>query len=186
MSDNPLIQAPPTFNLLVKNAWCNISICNNNFLKSCQKYHLDLITLNLKIQLISFSSRVAKNLSCICFLRHFVVNTFSLLSLWSIPSGPLYHEECSCPINDRSEWKSTMSCPLTYPQILKDLHPFPIVDTDQVVNTAVHKFRFAGSHSICHYVVKDNQVSWQYIDYVTNFFQVNISDVYYRSELFRF
>ena len=52
-----------------------------------------------------------------------------------------------------------MSCPDHYEQIASDLAQFPdVIDMATVVKDAVSRFNQAGSHSICHYVVKDNQV----------------------------
>ena len=76
----------------------------------------------------------------------------------SVPA-PVYTEQCHCPQPSFPRWLSTMECPTDgYPQITKDLAPFPRINMSEVASDAVARFNKRGSHSLCHYVVKDNKV----------------------------
>jgi len=74
-------------------------------------------------------------------------------------AGSVYHEGCNCPMSSLSKWMDTMRCPKNYKQIDLDLLPFPVVDMEQVEKEAVSRFSSRGSHSLCHYVIKDNKVT---------------------------
>ncbi|CAM1292733.1 KDELC1 (predicted), partial [Pycnogonum litorale] len=75
-----------------------------------------------------------------------------------ILKGPVYNEECYCPVSDPVVWTGSMFCPSNYSQVKDDLEHFGQVDMDQVVKSAMRKYHHAGSNSLCHYVVKRNQV----------------------------
>lgn len=70
--------------------------------------------------------------------------------------GPVYHENCDCPMEDSTTWLQEMSCPESIPQIEKDLEPFTTVDPDKIA-VEIPK-RFGQRQSLCHYTVKDNKV----------------------------
>lgn len=72
--------------------------------------------------------------------------------------GWVYHEKCSCPEPDLEKFLKDLDCPASYEQIDSDLDMFKQVDMKMVVPQAVKKFNQAGMHSICHYVVLQNNV----------------------------
>ncbi|XP_042240058.1 protein O-glucosyltransferase 2-like isoform X2 [Homarus americanus] len=73
-------------------------------------------------------------------------------------SGPVYSEDCYCPIGDISSWQELVSCPTSYEQINYDLKNFSEVDFEPVLKEAAKRFNQAGSRSFCNYVIKDNKV----------------------------
>lgn len=73
-----------------------------------------------------------------------------------ILTGPVYHENCDCPLEDSAAWLQAMSCPESISQIERDLEPFPTVDPAKI--TVEIPERFGQRHSLCHYTVKDNKV----------------------------
>ncbi|XP_078719426.1 protein O-glucosyltransferase 2 [Lampetra fluviatilis] len=70
--------------------------------------------------------------------------------------GEVYNELCACPRTDGDRWYADMGCRNKYPQIARDLEPFPAVDLDHVAREAPK--RFGQWHSLCHYTIKDNKV----------------------------
>ena len=73
--------------------------------------------------------------------------------------GISYHEKCYCPVSDMEEWLEHMQCPQSYTQIENDLAIFnDTIDMKAVAQQAVARFNRKGSHSLCHYVIKDNKV----------------------------
>lgn len=73
-----------------------------------------------------------------------------------ILKGPVYHENCDCPLEDSAAWLQEMSCPETITQIQRDLAHFPTVDPEKIA-TEIPK-RFGQRQSLCHYTLKDNKV----------------------------
>ncbi|KAG8517031.1 Protein O-glucosyltransferase 2, partial [Galemys pyrenaicus] len=73
-----------------------------------------------------------------------------------ILQGPVYHENCDCPVRDSAAWLQEMSCPDTIPQIQRDLEQFPTVDLEAIA--AEIPKRFGQRQSLCHYTVKDNKI----------------------------
>ncbi|KAI0214981.1 Protein O-glucosyltransferase 2 [Lamellibrachia satsuma] len=71
--------------------------------------------------------------------------------------GPIYQETCNCP-GSLDDWLKVMQCPASYRQIKEDLSIFQVVDMEAVAAQAVARFNQRGSHSLCHYVVKDNKI----------------------------
>jgi len=51
-----------------------------------------------------------------------------------------------------------MQCPSSYDQITQDLSQFDKINMTKVAKSAMDRFSSRGSHSLCHYVVKDNKV----------------------------
>ena len=74
-----------------------------------------------------------------------------------LASGPIYQETCNCP-SSLEDWLEAMQCPASYRQIKQDLSIFRSVDMEKVSRQAVDRFNQRGSHSLCHYVIKDNKV----------------------------
>ncbi|XP_043197759.1 protein O-glucosyltransferase 2-like [Amphibalanus amphitrite] len=72
--------------------------------------------------------------------------------------GPIYAEECPCPVDSLEDWLASAGCPASHPQIERDLSPYHNVDFDSVLAAATSQFSHAGSQSFCNYVVKDNQI----------------------------
>lgn len=70
--------------------------------------------------------------------------------------GPVYHESCNCPQEDGTKWYRDMQCPLSFPQIQRDLSHFPFVDPER--NAIEIAKRFGQRQSLCHYTIKDNKV----------------------------
>ncbi|CAG0879018.1 unnamed protein product, partial [Darwinula stevensoni] len=73
-------------------------------------------------------------------------------------SGPVYSEECDCPVEDMQAWLEAMGCQDSYPQMDKDLDPFPKVNLTWALEKIIEKFKHPGAQSFCHYVLKDNKV----------------------------
>ena len=71
----------------------------------------------------------------------------------------MYSEECDCPIEDMHTWLEAMGCQDSYPQMEKDLDPFPKVNLTWALEKIIEKFKYPGAQSFCHYVLKDNKVS---------------------------
>ncbi|XP_037077196.1 protein O-glucosyltransferase 2-like [Pollicipes pollicipes] len=78
-------------------------------------------------------------------------------SPYKVP-GPVYAEECDCPLESLDDWLTAAACPASYRQIDRDLEKYPTVDFDGVLSAATQRFSHAGSQSFCNYAVKDNQV----------------------------
>ena len=70
--------------------------------------------------------------------------------------GPVYHENCDCPLEDSAAWLREMNCSETIFQIQKDLAHFPTVDPEKIA--AEIPKRFGQRQSLCHYTLKDNKV----------------------------
>ncbi|XP_069746800.1 protein O-glucosyltransferase 2 isoform X3 [Narcine bancroftii] len=70
--------------------------------------------------------------------------------------GHVYHESCNCPQADGIKWYKDMQCPLSFPQIQRDLAHFPFVDPER--NAIEITKRFGQRQSLCHYTIKDNKV----------------------------
>ena len=79
--------------------------------------------------------------------------------LFHIISGPILEDECDCPQPSAIVWLKSNECPENYTQILQDLNLFPTVDFDKIRNDIIKKYNKPNSVSICHYVVKSNNVS---------------------------
>ena len=71
--------------------------------------------------------------------------------------GMVYHEQCNCPQHNTLKWMTDMRCPTTmFPQILKDLEPFPTIDLAKMKENSIREF---GKHNaICHYSIIRNEV----------------------------
>ncbi|KAJ8681052.1 hypothetical protein QAD02_016839 [Eretmocerus hayati] len=72
--------------------------------------------------------------------------------------GPVYEEECYCPSPSFETWSNQNHCPEEYSQILQDLEPFPSVDFDILRDKIISRYNKPHSVSICHYVIKSNEV----------------------------
>lgn len=72
-------------------------------------------------------------------------------------SGTVYSEDCVCP-QDMNTWLKDMECKDSYDQIDHDLQNFQNVDFDDIHNKITRKFDRPGSVSLCHYIVKDNEI----------------------------
>ncbi|KAK7044020.1 Protein O-glucosyltransferase 2 [Halocaridina rubra] len=72
--------------------------------------------------------------------------------------GPIYAEDCYCPVGDIKTWQDMAGCPATYPQIHQDLLPFHDVELGEVLQHATKRFNQAGARSFCNYVIKENKV----------------------------
>lgn len=70
--------------------------------------------------------------------------------------GPVYHENCDCPLEDSTAWLQEMNCPQTITQIQRDLAYFPAVDPEKIAEEIPK--RFGQRQSLCHYTLKDNKV----------------------------
>ena len=73
--------------------------------------------------------------------------------------GIVYAEGCYCPVKSFTHWLNDFGCETSYDQINSDLEPFPSVNFTKARNAALEKFNHPGSMSICHYVVKNNEVT---------------------------
>lgn len=73
-----------------------------------------------------------------------------------ILKGPVYHENCDCPLEDSAAWLQEMNCPETFPQIQRDLQHFPMIDPEKIA--AEIPRRFGQRQILCHYTLKDNKV----------------------------
>lgn len=73
-----------------------------------------------------------------------------------ILKGPVYHENCDCPLEDSAAWLQEMNCPETIAQIQRDLAHFPTINPEKIA-TEIPK-RFGQRQSLCHYTLKDNKV----------------------------
>lgn len=73
--------------------------------------------------------------------------------------GPIYEEECNCPNPSMDDWMSKYKCPTSHPQMISDLENFDNVDFDEIREELIKKYDKPNSVSICHYVVKNNEVT---------------------------
>ena len=74
-------------------------------------------------------------------------------------SGPIYQENCYCPEPKLDKWLKDMDCPASIAQIDSDLAIFPSIDMDKVAKEVISRFNQRGAQSLCHYVIKNNEVS---------------------------
>lgn len=72
----------------------------------------------------------------------------------------LYPEECSCnKYNNVENWLQKYGCTKYYKQIESDLQQFTVIDFNDIYPAAQKTlFRYPNKHSICNYVIRDNQV----------------------------
>lgn len=49
-----------------------------------------------------------------------------------VSRGPVYRENCGCPLDDSAAWLREMNCSETETQIQKDLSHFPTVDSEKI------------------------------------------------------
>ncbi|KAF7997596.1 hypothetical protein HCN44_006167 [Aphidius gifuensis] len=76
----------------------------------------------------------------------------------SLSKGPVYEEECYCPVASISDWKNQAECQDNYPKIIDDMKSFASIDFDVVRNQVIKEFDRPTSVSICHYVIKNNRI----------------------------
>lgn len=69
----------------------------------------------------------------------------------------VYSDDCKCP-KPLGEWLENMNCNKNYNQITADLQLFPKVKFSEVRKKILKKFTKHGSISVCHYVIKSNDV----------------------------
>lgn len=74
-------------------------------------------------------------------------------------SGDVYADECNCPQENISEWLDKYQCKTTYTQIDEDLKQFPVVNFTEIKPTILSLYNKPTSHSICNYVVLNNEVT---------------------------
>ncbi|KAL8590612.1 hypothetical protein ACOMHN_011048 [Nucella lapillus] len=72
--------------------------------------------------------------------------------------GPIYQENCNCPMQNLTRWYQELECPQSYEQIDRDLSHFSSIDMGIVGPEAVSRFSNRGQHSLCHYKIIDNKV----------------------------
>ncbi|XP_046990753.1 protein O-glucosyltransferase 2-like [Schistocerca americana] len=72
--------------------------------------------------------------------------------------GPIFAEDCYCPVESISEWLTKFGCQREYEQITEDLKPFPNVNLTEVRRSILKKYDSPGSTSLCNYVIKDNEI----------------------------
>lgn len=76
-------------------------------------------------------------------------------------SGVVYSDRCYCP-QPIDEWLRNNKCPTVasgqYEQIESDLKPFSSINFTSLRPRILAKYDMPGSVSLCHYVVKSNQV----------------------------
>lgn len=72
--------------------------------------------------------------------------------------GPVYHEDCYCPVMNVDKWLEIMGCKSSYTQIEKDFIPFPKIDMEKLAKQAISRFNQAGMHSLCRYRIINNKV----------------------------
>ncbi|CAG0924161.1 unnamed protein product, partial [Notodromas monacha] len=66
-------------------------------------------------------------------------------------------DECYCPV-EISSWLEAMKCPASYKQLDEDLSYFQSVNMTGVHAEFLRTFNNPGAQSVCHYVIKNNQV----------------------------
>ncbi|KAL1124031.1 hypothetical protein AAG570_001801 [Ranatra chinensis] len=72
--------------------------------------------------------------------------------------GPVQPEDCPCAELDLDTWLKNYECPTEYNQIMSDLKSFSSVDFNSFYTRAINRFNNSHSSSVCHFVVKDNEV----------------------------
>ncbi|CAG7669073.1 unnamed protein product [Allacma fusca] len=71
---------------------------------------------------------------------------------------PVHPAVCNCPKLESINWLVRANCTRNHQQIDSDLGPFTSVNFSSVLEQAIERFYQPGSHSFCHYVIKDNKV----------------------------
>lgn len=72
-------------------------------------------------------------------------------------NGYIYADDCTCPKNiDR--WLRDMKCDTSYSQIDENLSKFPAVKFQEAKKKILKRFTNSASMSLCHYVVKKNNI----------------------------
>mgnify|MGYP002716637726 CR=1 FL=1 len=69
----------------------------------------------------------------------------------------VYSDDCYCP-QDLNNWLKNMKCKKTYNQIVSDLESFPKVKFSEVLLKVLEKYSSQRSISLCHYVIKENEI----------------------------
>lgn len=78
-------------------------------------------------------------------------------SPYRIP-GNVHSEKCSC-LQNINQWLKNYNCKLSYQQIDADLMPFTQVDFRKIEKKILSAFADkSGSVSLCHFVIKNNQI----------------------------
>lgn len=115
--------------------------------------------------------RIWKNVlythNCLFIIRYKLYNTCENLRI-SIKYGGreqtyeiknrVYSENCNCPRNAVDQWLKDWDCGSVPKQILKDLAIFKTVNFDTLREKILEKYNQPGAISLCHYVVKSNNV----------------------------
>lgn len=73
-------------------------------------------------------------------------------------NGPIYPDQCNCPMKDINKWLNNYGCDNTYNQIEKDLKPFQELDIKKEIRKIIQIYHQPESTSFCHYAIKDNQI----------------------------
>ncbi|CAL8324106.1 unnamed protein product [Gadus morhua 'NCC'] len=81
--------------------------------------------------------------------------------------GPVYHEYCDCPEVDAPVWEGVMQCPVSDPQIVRDLSSFPAVDLGYLRQEVPRRFSHRGG--LIHYAVLGNRVYRRSLGKYTDF-----------------
>lgn len=80
-------------------------------------------------------------------------------------SGPIYAEDCYCPNPSLQSWMVKYNCNQNDTKIFKSLEEFSSVDFDIIREQIIDRYNKPNSVSICHYIIKDNQVRfWKSLD----------------------
>lgn len=69
----------------------------------------------------------------------------------------VYSDDCNCP-QDLDNWLSDMKCQENYTQISSDLKLFSKVNFTKIHKKILQKFTGHGSISLCHYIIKNNEI----------------------------
>ncbi|KAK5645716.1 hypothetical protein RI129_004180 [Pyrocoelia pectoralis] len=115
--------------------------------------------------------RIWKNIlythNCLYIVRYKLYNTCANLKI-SIKYGEveqtydiksyIYPEDCNCPRVPTDKWLNDWECGSIPNQIVKDLDTFKAINFDNLREKIIEKFNQPGSISLCHYVVKNNEV----------------------------
>ncbi|CAK8671878.1 unnamed protein product [Clavelina lepadiformis] len=79
----------------------------------------------------------------------------------------VYGDECDCPLNNRKQWMKALECPSSYKQIEEDFKNRETIDLTTLKEKVLA--RYGKHHSLCHYVVKDNEVYRECHGSITDF-----------------
>lgn len=71
--------------------------------------------------------------------------------------GTIFSDKCYCP-QQIDHWLSNHQCNSTYEQIEIDLKPFNALNFTAVLPKILKKYDMPGSVSLCHYVIKNNEI----------------------------